>query len=125
MGTSPFWQYRIAVPGYKNRFIRKSTGKSDFEAAKEFAIREYDRLRLRDEEGLPVVEISFAKVGREYLKRKKRQVQSGTFSEANYRTISSFLNNHAEPYFRSKNIGSIRKKDCPSSDYLGQRGLIN
>ncbi len=75
------------------------------------AFREHDRLQLRHEEGLSVIEKSFSQVGKEYLKRKKRQAQAGNFSEANYQTISNFLVNQAEPYFSTKNIASIRKKD--------------
>lgn len=109
--TSPYWQYRIALPGYENKQSRKSTKLTNFEEAKRYAFKEHDRLLLRHEEGLPVLEKAFSQVSKQYLKRKKREVQSRRFSERNYQTISNFLTNQAEPYFSNKKIASIRKKD--------------
>lgn len=99
------------LPGHENKQSRKSTKLTNFEDAKRFAFKEHDRLLLRHEEGLPVLEKAFSQVSKQYLKRKKRHVQSGRFSERNYQTISNFLTNQAEPYFSNKKIASIRKKD--------------
>ena len=107
---SLIWQIRIKLPNQKN-YIRRSTGVTDFEKAKEKAFQIYGEIIQRDRQNLPFGRKTFAEIAKSYAKDAETRMKEGRNSEGRHKVIEGTLRRYLNPFFGKKDISLINKKD--------------
>jgi integrase len=103
----PTWQYRLRIPGITNRYLRRSSRTSDFEKAKQVAVKEWQRMCFKQEEGLTVFSKTFGDVARAVAETQEDRVKRGIISDGHwsYRRIIVFK--YLIPFFGSMQINAV------------------
>lgn len=103
------WQYRLRIPGIKNRYLRRTAQTSDFEKAKNLAIKEWQRMCFKQEEGLAVFSKTFGDVAKEIAEKEEDRVNRGDVSAGHwsYRRIVIFK--YLIPFFGSLQINAVNQ----------------
>ena len=104
------WHCRITMKGIRG-YIRRSTGKSELDAAKTVAIKILGELELRDKQNQPLRPQKFKAVATAFLKDAHTRFKEGRNSEGRYVLIKGTLNRYLVPYFGKRDITLIQKKD--------------
>jgi len=104
------WQCRMSVKDHKG-YIRRSTGKSDLDAAKDVALQLLGELNQRKSQNLPLNRKTFAEVAAGYLKDAETRKNEGRNSAGRHAVIKGTLQRYLVPYFGKRDITLIQKKD--------------
>lgn len=104
------WQCRITMKGVRG-YIRRTTNTSDFDKAQMIAIKLLGELELRDKQNQPLQPKTFKAVAVAFLKDADTRRKEGKSSDGRYEIIKSTLTRYLAPYFGSRDITLIKKKD--------------
>ena len=104
------WHCRITMKGVRG-YIRRSTGKTDYNDAKTVAIKILGELELREKQNQPLRPQTFKVVAAAYLRDALTRHKEGRNSEGRYNLIKGTLNRYLVPYFGKRDITLIQKKD--------------
>ena len=106
----PQWQCRIKVKGHSG-YVRRSTGETDLDRAKEVALQILGELNQRVTQNLPLKRKTFAEVAAGFLKDAETRWKEGRNSEGRYQILKGTLQRYLIPYFGNCDITLIQKKD--------------
>ena len=112
------WQCRILIKGNRG-YVRRSTGETELERAKEVALQILGELKQRKAQNLPMTRKTFAEVAAGYLKDAETRWKEGRNSAGRYGIIKGTVQRYLVPYFGNRDITLIVKKDL--MDYRGWR----
>ena len=115
---NPLWHCRIIIKGNRG-YIRRSTGESDLDKAKETSLQILGELNQRKSQNLPMTRKTFAEVAASYLKDAKTRLDEGRNSDGRFMLIKGVLNLYLVPYFGRRDITIIQKRDL--MDYRAWR----
>jgi integrase len=104
---SNIWQYRLRIPGITNRYLRRSSRTSNFEKAKQIAVREWQRLCFKQEEGLAVFTKTFSDVAKVVAKIEEERVERGIVSEGHWSYRRTVVFKYLLPFFGSMQINAV------------------
>ncbi len=103
----PTWQYRLRIPGITNRYLRRSSRTSNFDKAKQLAIKEWQRLCFKQEEGLAVFSKTFGDVARVVAEIEEERVKRGTVSEGHWSYRRTVTFKYLIPFFGKMQINAV------------------
>ena len=103
----PTWQYRLRIPGITNRYLRRSSRTSDFEKAKQIAIKEWRRRCFMQEEGLTVFTKTFGDVAKTVAEIEEERVKRGIVSEGHWSYRRTVIFKYLIPFFGSMQINAV------------------
>ncbi|BAI71832.1 integrase [Azospirillum sp. B510] len=106
---SGYWQMRARLPGEKD-YVRVSLKTSREEEARELALREYIKLEMKIEEGIPIRSHKFGDAAKKYRKWLEDQLNIKATSADMTRNLLGALNRYVEPYFGAKDMSEFRHK---------------
>lgn len=106
---SRYWQMRALLPGEKD-YVRVSLKTSREEEARELALREFMKLEMKIEEGIPIRSHKFGDAAKKYRKWLEDQLKINTTSTHMTRNILGALDRYVEPYFGTKDMSEFRYK---------------
>jgi integrase len=112
------WHCRMIVKGHRG-YVRRSTGETDLEKAKEVSLQILGELKQRKSQNLPMTRKTFAEVAAGYLKDAQTRMQEGRNSAGRYAIIMGTVQRYLVPYFGNRDITLIVKKDL--MDYRAWR----
>lgn len=104
---SAVWQARIKLK--TGGWHRATTGKHDFEEAKERALELYYEMNAREKTGLPQVSRRFSQVAKLAIKKMEDELANG-YGKSVYRSYIQALDNVLIPYFGKYHIDNITPK---------------
>jgi integrase len=112
------WQCRMTIKGNRG-YVRRSTGETNLEKAKEVSLQILGELKQRKAQNLPMTRKTFAEVAAGYLRDAQTRLQEGRNSAGRYAIIKGTVNRYLVPYFANRDIALIVKKDL--MDYRAWR----
>lgn len=101
------WQYRLRIPGITNRYLRRSSRTSDFEKAKQIAVKEWRRMCFKQEEGLAVFTKTFGDVAKVVAEIEEERVKRGIVSEGHWSYRRTVTFKYLLPFFGSMQINAV------------------
>jgi integrase len=104
------WQCRITMKG-QTGYVRRSTGETDLDRAKDVALQVLGELNQRRVQNLPIRRKTFKEVAAAFLKDAETKMQEGRNSEGRHSIIKGTLTRYLIPYFGNRDITLIQKKD--------------
>ncbi|GLI94386.1 tyrosine-type recombinase/integrase [Methylocystis echinoides] len=107
---TPQWQCRIKIKGHSG-YVRRSTGETDLDRAKEVALQILGELNQRVTQNLPLKRKTFAEIAAAFLKDAETRWKEGRNSEGRYRILKGTIQRYLIPYFGNCDITLIQKKD--------------
>ena len=112
------WQCRMSVKGHKG-YVRRSTGETDLDKAKERSLQILGELHQRMAQNLPLGKKTFSEVAAGYLRDAETRWKERRNSEGRYNIIKGTLQRYLMPYFGKRDITLLQKKDL--MDYRAWR----
>jgi len=112
------WQCHMSVKGHKG-YVRRSTGETDLDKAKERSLQILGELHQRVAQSLPLGKKTFAEVAAGYLRDAETRMNEGRNSAGRYSIIKGTLQRYLVPYFGKRDITLLQKKDL--MDYRAWR----
>ena len=112
------WQCRMNLKGHKG-YVRRSTGETDLDRAKERSLQILGELNQRQSQNLPISRKTFADVASGYLRDAETRWKEGRNSLGRYNVIKGTLQRYHIPYFGKRDITLLHKKDL--MDYRAWR----
>lgn len=106
------WQARIKLPTGKWRKV--STKKKDFDEAVEWAINEYDTLKIKIEHNIPVDTRRFKAVAKLAVNEMQKEIDAG-YGKASYKQYIRIIGYYVE-FFGNKNVTSINHQSLKEFD---------
>jgi hypothetical protein len=114
------WQRRIRIKGYSG-YVRRSTGESDFDRAKEASLQILGELNQRAARSLPPLrKKTFAEIAAAFLSDAETRWREGRNSEGCYSILKSTITRYLIPFFGNRDITLIQKKDLIAYRACGQ-----
>ena len=110
--NSDKWQARIKLP--TGKWKKVSTKQKDFDAAVEWATNEYDLLKLKIENNIPVDTRRFKDVAKLAVKEMQKEIDAG-YGKASYRQYIRIIGYYVE-FFGNKNVTSINHQSLQDFD---------
>ena len=104
------WQCRMNIKGNRG-YVRRSTGETSLEKAKEVSLQIMGELKQRKAQNLPMTRKTFVEVAAGYLRDAQTRMQEGRNSAGRYAIIKGTVNRYLVPYFANRDIALIVKKD--------------
>jgi len=104
---SGLWQYRLRVPNIPNRYLRRSSKTTDFAEAKKIAIKEWNKLCFRKEEGLAVFTKTFGDVAQAVLEEQEERVKRGIITDGHWSYRRTVIRRHLIPFFGLMQVNAI------------------
>lgn len=104
---SELWQYRLRVPNIPNRYLRRSSKTTNFAEAKKIAIKEWNKLCFRQEEGLAVFSKTFGEVAQAVLEEQEERVKRGIITEGHWSYRRVVIQRYLIPYFGSMQVNAV------------------
>ena len=107
---TPQWQCRFKIRGHSG-YVRRSTGESDLDRAKEVSLQILGELNQRVTQNLPLKRKTFSEIAAAFLKDAETRWKEGRNSEGRYVLIKGTVQRYLVPYFGNRDITLIQKKD--------------
>ena len=104
---SDIWQYRLRVPGVANRYLRRSSKTTDFNEAKKIAVKDWQKLCFRNEEGLAVFSKTFGEVAQNVLEEQEERVKRGIITDGHWSYRRTVIKRYLIPYFGTMQVNTI------------------
>lgn len=104
---SELWQYRLRVPGVSNRYLRRSSKTSNFNEAKQIALKEWNRLCFRQDEGLAVFTKTFGDVAQAVQDEQADRVKRGIITAGHWSYRQTVIKRYLIPYFGKMQINAV------------------
>jgi len=104
---SELWQYRLRVPGVANRYLRRSSKTSNFNEAKKLALKEWNKLCFRQEEGLAVFTKTFGDVAQLVQDEQEDRVKRGIITAGHWSYRQTVIKRYLIPYFGKMQINAV------------------
>jgi hypothetical protein len=106
------------LKGHKG-YVRRSTGETDLDRAKERSLQILGELNQRQSQNLPISRKTFAEVASGYLRDAETRWKEGRNSLGRYNVIKGTLQRYHIPFFGKRDITLLHKKDL--MDYRAWR----
>ncbi len=100
------WHCRMIVKGHRG-YVRRSTGETDLEKAKEVSLQILGELKQRKSQNLPMTRKTFAEVAAGYLKDAQTRMKEGRNSAGRYAIIKGTVQRYLARYFGNRDITLI------------------
>ena len=107
---TPQWQCRFKIKGHSG-YVRRSTGESDLDRAKEVSLQILGELNQRVTQNLPLKRKTFSEIAAAFLKDAETRWKEGRNSEGRYVLIRGTVQRYLVPYFGNRDITLIQKRD--------------
>lgn len=110
--SSGKWQCRLRLTTKTGmRYKRLSTGKADYDEAKDWALAQYFELKGKADAGVPIFSVKFADVVKSFLTEQKTRMENGDLSEGRYEYQTMVTKAWLVPYFGKMPINGIKRSD--------------
>ncbi len=110
--SSGKWQCRLRLTTNAGmRYKRLSTGKADYDEAKDWALARYYELKGKADAGVPIFSMKFAEVVKSFLTEQKNRMESGDLSKGRYEYQQMVTKAWLVPYFGKMPINGIKRSD--------------
>lgn len=104
------WQCRIRIKGHSG-YIRRSTGETEFDRARESSLQILGELNQRAAQSLPLRKKTFAEIAASFLRDAETRWREGRNSEGRYLILKGTIQRYLIPWFGNRDITLIQKKD--------------
>ena len=102
---SDYWQARFRIRGQR-KYKRVSSGFTDFEEAKRWALKKYTELDYAiNTAGEAITSLSFKDVAKRWLVEREREWQRGEISKGTFKRDEGTTTRYSVPFFNAKAIG--------------------
>ena len=106
------WQCRLRLnTSVGMRYKRLSTGKKEFEAAKDWAFARFYELKGKVDAGVPIFSLPFAEVAESFLAEQKARLENADLSPGRYRYHETVIAAWLNPFFGKQPINGIKRAD--------------